>query len=202
MPSYKADISLKMDARKQSVYEYASRISQQANYTPNDGELRRIVEETLEGTLEYDDPTHWDIDQSGSLVVYSDDTFTITLPNATAVTRDNFTIAHEIGHYLLHALAGNIFNADNREKVISLEPYPLENLLLEENQNAIVFARYDSGQLEWEANWFAAAFLMPTSAVSDAITRYGTDITSIAAQFRVSPEVVKHRLQYYQDMNV
>lgn len=202
MAQYQANRSLRTRASKKSVYTYAANLSARLNYIPADGELRRIVEEDLRGRIVYDDPTHWDIEQSGSLIVNSDDTFEITLPNATAVTRDNFTIAHELGHFFLHALAGNIFSEDNSDSLMQLDEYSIADLGIDANADAIVFARYDTGELEWEANWFAAAFLIPTNALKEAKQRYSNDLASIAAHFRVSQEVVTHRLSYHNESNI
>ena len=71
--------------------------------------------------------------------------FTIYLPLNTSMERDRFTIAHELGHLFLH--------------------FPLVRL---RHPDATMIAtrwvddtREDQTRAEWEANWFAGAFLMP-----------------------------------------
>lgn len=96
--------------------------------------------------------------------------------------RQRFTIAHEIGHYILH-----------------------------EDNDAFVDAGYSinfrattgSGtpRQEREANWFAAALLMPRAQVVAAFqsceydpTRDDDDLRALAAQFGVSPQAMAIRL--------
>jgi len=42
-----------------------------------------------------------------SLAIHDDGTFTVYVPSRTSPRRDRFTIAHEIGHFLLHYLNGD-----------------------------------------------------------------------------------------------
>ncbi len=47
------------------------------------------------------EPNEYEIN-GGSLVVNEDGSFIINLPPFTSPLRDNFTIAHELGHYFIH----------------------------------------------------------------------------------------------------
>ena len=116
-------------------------------------------------------------DESGSLIATSFEDWTIYVSRHTSLTRDRFTIAHELGHLLLH-----------------LGP------IKEENPDAIMRATRwvdmedpEQKRAEWEANWFAAGFLMPSdqfkeifaeSGLSYAASRFG--VSSKAAEIRAS----------------
>ncbi len=79
------------------------------------------------------DPDYFE-QNGGSLTINEDGTFVIKLPPYTSPLRDNFTIAHELGHYFIHYLP---------------------------NKTKRVFYRFGNGIEEITANKFAAAFLMP-----------------------------------------
>ena len=86
-----------------------------------------------------------DEDQTDAIVVEPDESFVINLSSVTGALRDNFTIAHELGHLLLHwpkvkkANPGHGMRATRR---------------VDESDESLI-------RCEWEANWFASAFLMP-----------------------------------------
>lgn len=86
------------------------------------------------------------------MVVRSSTDFTIYLPTMTSPARDRFTIAHELGHLFLH--------------------YP--TLARDYPGQVMIATRWvddddpDQKRAEWEANWFAAAFLMPANAFTQA----------------------------------
>lgn len=71
---------------------------------------------------------------TGAIQVRGKNDFLIALSPLTAHRRSRFTIVHEVGHYMLHSQMGRI---------------------------PIQVRRDASGRVEWEANWFAAGFLMP-----------------------------------------
>ncbi len=88
-------------------------------------------------------------------------------PNRTA-----FTVAHELGHYFLHA------NKDTdvfyREQILNITEETSDN--------------------EKEANWFAASLLMP----SQLVKRYYSlthDVGILSTLFGVSPTAVYYRLK-------
>lgn len=98
---------------------------------------------------------------------YPNGTFEIRLPVASSSARDNFTIAHELGHYYLHKPA---------------------------NQKDFRFTRRGSNRQEWEANWFAAEFLMPADDFIEQAEKCGYDIYELARYFQVSPSAANVRL--------
>ena len=113
--------------------------------------------------------------QGGSIVVRSTDDFTITLSELTSAKRDRFTLAHELGHLFLH-----------------YEP------LLETSPNAVMRATRDKRagdpeheRAEWEANWFAAGFLMPKATFAKVASRMNN--AELATYFNVSDQAVEIR---------
>jgi len=96
--------------------------------------------------------------------------------------RQRFTIAHEIGHHVLHAkelLAGvHVDKGILRRDTISSE---------------------GSDRMEIEANAFASELLMPTAAVSEALGQdFDLDdskkVEQLAKRFKVSNAAMQHRL--------
>ena len=85
--------------------------------------------------------------------------------------RQRFTLAHELGHYFLHRESKQEFD-DN-----------------------YVFTRAEelSNPMEWEANQFAAEFLMPTEDFRDAIQSGTTQVSELAKFFSVSTMAVRIR---------
>lgn len=109
----------------------------------------------------------------GSLVVQpGGDVFEIRLSPVTSTLRDNFTIAHELGHLVLH--------------------YPLNTA----PTAPISYNRFGTNLFEIQANRFAAAFLMPADEFRSARTELSDDKYGIAARFGVSTSAVAIRQKY------
>jgi len=104
----------------------------------------------------------------GSIEVRGFGDFTICLSPFTSELRDRFTIAHELGHYFLHSLVGS---------------------------KKINIAREGSNPVEWEANWFATGFLVPSSSFKKAFDECGGDIWQLAARFKVSSQTIQLRIK-------
>jgi len=113
-----------------------------------------------------------------SIKVLSSNNFTIFLPLNTSGERDRFTIAHELGHLFLH--------------------YPLVQKLHGAHATMIATRWVDNTDLdlqrtEWEANWFAAAFLMPEADFERAYRKASGISLSVAARFGVTDKAVEVR---------
>lgn len=93
--------------------------------------------------------------------------------NEAPLRRFRFTIAHELGHWICHALEG----AD--PAVSYCRPVDLTEAA--------------DRSLEREANIFAAELLMPETAVRDAWVELG-EIDHVASRFDVSPSAMRWRL--------
>jgi len=83
---------------------------------------------------------------SESILVFSGQRFTIFLATNTHPLRDRFTIAHELGHFLIHYPVV----VDKHGTGVGMRA----TRFVDENNPELV-------RTEWEANWFAAALLMP-----------------------------------------
>jgi predicted transcriptional regulator len=92
-----------------------------------------------------------------SLVITPDGVLNIFLPEHTSPARDTFTVAHEIGHFVLHHEAGD-----------------------EEAR----YNRSGTDRAEVEANWFAASFLMPKERFVESCET--KPLHMVAREFRVS----------------
>jgi Zn-dependent peptidase ImmA (M78 family) len=112
---------------------------------------------------------------SGSIRVEAIGRFEIFLAAHTGPNRDRFTIAHELGHYVLHYV------------------YPKQNGIAIERLEA---QRYGSGPVEWEANWFAAGFLMPADQFAERYRARNGIIPLLSDEFGVSVEAARIRAQF------
>lgn len=108
--------------------------------------------------------------EGGSLTVAGEGDFDLYLSPTTGRLRDNFTIAHELGHYFLHTgeRAGTVPGT---------------------------FGRYGDTPEERQANRFAAALLMPKDRFLELARHYGDDKVALANCFTVSPRAAEVRLQ-------
>lgn len=110
---------------------------------------------------------------SGSIKIDDFRDFTITLANHTGPLRDRFTIAHELGHYMLHYLYPR-----------QVQQRPLTKVMAE---------RYGFGLSETEANVFAACFLMPEKEYRTEYKKLGGAHTELSIIFGVSTRASKLR---------
>ncbi len=104
-----------------------------------------------------------------SLIIRKKNDFSILLVPFDTSLRDNFTIAHELGHYFLH------YDAQTGEE----EP--------------ITFYRQGSNKEEWQANRFAAAFLMPKIVFEKKYKELSADKSLLSSFFRVSVHAIEIR---------
>ncbi|MGO8749156.1 MAG: ImmA/IrrE family metallo-endopeptidase [Thermoguttaceae bacterium] len=131
--------------------------------------MDKIVELTG-GTVEMaDDPSQQEAD-GGSLIIEGESDYTIYLSPYTTPLRDNFTIAHELGHFFLH-----FFLQEPRPEVPR------------------GFTRYGTGPIEWQANRFAAALLMPADLFREKHKAFQHDAFRLAGFFEVSHAAVEVR---------
>jgi hypothetical protein len=126
------------------------------------GDLSGLVSR-IGGKIEVGSPS--EIGEDGSLVSNGDGSFLIYLSPFTNELRDRFTIAHELGHLFLHANAG---------------------------KKPLKVARAGRDRPEWEANWFAAGFLMPEAEFRAQVAESHSH-AGVAAHFKVSTQAVRIR---------
>ena len=123
--------------------------------------------------------------EDDSLGLYSDgnvkkngDSFIINIPPNQPITRENFTIAHELGHLFLHM--GYLIDPDKWDKSDSIE-----------------FHRRGNSVTENQANEFAAAFLMPQAEYIKIMNQNTegnlVNVGNIANYFHVSVDAASYR---------
>lgn len=137
-------------------------------YSP--GEPLEPVVLKLGGDIRYAEGT----EGMGSLVV-EPGRFWIRMPRDTSLLRDRFSIAHLLGHYVLHYLYQN---QRNRRDIKYLKAH-----------------HYGADHAEFEANWFAAAFLMPADMFREKHRELSRDLFALADYFGVSPQVAQTRAE-------
>lgn len=152
---------------KNAVYAFAEELSIKARDSEDRLELANFVTE-FGGEIEYVEQETWST-VSGSLFVPDEESFLILLPKTTSRLRDNFTIAHELGHYFLHSEMGDKPIKANRD---------------------------GSDRCEWEANWFASAFLMPKAIINRRALKTAKEISSF---FDVSMRAAEIRMDNLSD---
>jgi Zn-dependent peptidase ImmA (M78 family) len=106
--------------------------------------------------------------------------FLITLNETDPLTRQRFTLAHELGHYMLHRdLVGNGVDDDCAYRSTQIGKY--HNTLIGSAE-------------ETEANKFAANLLMPKDLVNSEWEKTGATVQSLAELFQVSEQAMSIRL--------
>lgn len=166
---------------KADVHKFAESVAARLKFTHSDAIEPLVVR--LGGRIEYKTADLSSNQLPESIIVRATNDFTIFLPSITSVVRDRFTIAHELGHLFLHYLSAS---AGRKDVVMVATRW------VDENDKALQRA-------EWEANWFAAAFLMPMDAFSKAYKENGGSAELTAAQFGVSPKAAEIRAQSIRD---
>jgi hypothetical protein len=134
--------------------------------------LRRTVGK-FRGTIEtIQDPSDPE-KGGGSLVIYGPGNFVIWLSPYQSPLRANFTIGHELGHYILH------YKHDKKHE-----------------GGPVVFNRFGSDAYEWQANRFAASFLMPREEYRRYHEKFKGNPMLLAGHFGVSESAVEVRRRY------
>ena len=118
--------------------------------------------------------------KTGSIEIRSKNDFDVYIPLHTSPEQDRFTVAHELGHYVLHYL----WPAHKGERT------------------GMVYAdRYGHDRAEAEANWFASAYLMPRQKVKKLWEENTRSAGAFAAHFAVSTAAASHRLKRLNLLN-
>ena len=97
--------------------------------------------------------------------------------------RQRFSIAHEIGHYVLH-YKGKVFNKDETEKHVSFR----------DNASSLGFS-----VKEIEANFFASNLLMPEKKIREMYHDF--TLKEMAHFLNVSEIAMRHRLEFLGLLN-
>lgn len=122
-------------------------------------------------------------DDVSGLLVMEDGGAVIGVNKEHPTVRQRFTIAHELGHYMLHRGSSELF-IDKKYSAIFRD------------------TRSSSGEdrMEIQANLFAAAILMPSTLLEEEIEKNEIDLgndyalESLAQRFGVSVQALAYRL--------
>ncbi len=151
------------------IQEFAETISIKFGVTDFSGDedpLQNFIK-IIGGRIHYQDSTDFIGSESGSIEVIGRNNFDVYLSAFTGPLRDRFTLAHELGHYFIHSNQGTI---------------------------PIRASRKGAGPIETEANWFAAALLMPKEDFSSLAKSLNRDVHALAGHYQVSVRAVEVRL--------
>lgn len=136
-------------------------------YTGNSLNIEEVVSTFGDIQLLYEP---MEVNKSGSLTNI-DGKWIICVNENHNIKRQRFTIAHELGHYILH-----------KEKNV-------------EFVDTTFFRSDEMDSIEYHANEFAARLLMPELTVRDLIENQSIkNIGVLAEQFKVSSAAMKHRV--------
>ncbi len=160
---------------KSKVHEIAESVAEQLSFRPGDP-MEPLVSK-LGGRIALRSPIFGENQLSESIRVEPDSKFTIYVSSITSAERDRFTIAHELGHLFLHF--PQIKKTDPDAGMVATRWVSDTD---EEQRRA-----------EWEANWFAAAFLMPKVEFERAFRKRANDLRSVANYFGVSTHAAQVR---------
>ena len=154
---------------RKSIYEFAEYVAGQTK--DKNINIESLIDTDFGGKIEYQQYDDWLQTEEGSIIVRGHRDFTIFISNFTSSTRDRFTIAHELGHYVLHSQMGKIQGRAQRFTALGTKDL-----------------------VEYEADWFAAGFLMPTKKI-----KHFKSIYEIAWACNVSLEASRRRLSTLQE---
>ena len=163
-----------LNASKKAVYDFASNLREQMFDPLNKIDMFDIIKRIggkihVLSLFEY-------VHQSGSIFIHNRGNFDIIIPEFTSPIRDIFTLAHELGHYILHSEAGA--------------------------KSKLWANRYGSGPLEWEANWFAAAFLVPKTILEKLSSEKSLTPEMVSAFSGISHEAARIRVETFLHENI
>ncbi len=166
---------------KQFIHKLAESIAGELGFRPGD-DIFQLVKEKMGGNIVHRD--FWDLTETndGSIEVSDSGKINISLPSYVSDNRNRFTVAHELGHYFLHYCPK--MNNKKNNMVFKATRYT-------ENNN---------DRPEWEANWFSAAFLMPSAAFNERLGTTNNDINAVAEYFGVSQAAAKYHKEYLESI--
>lgn len=153
----------------ETIEAYAEEVAARYEFNPEWDDIRDFTQR-LGGSITVQPVIDLRHAESGSLVVDGNGRFRISLSPKTGRLRDNFTIAHELGHYFLHTGTP-------------------------EGTHPGSFGRYGDTPQERQANRFAAALLMPQARFRELTRQFGRNIPVLAGCFNVSPRAAEVRLE-------
>lgn len=163
------------NAAKAVIDNWAGEVAELLQFKP--GEILEPLILRLGGRIENLNP--FADDDTPSIVVENQQKFTIYLPVTTSPRRNRFTIAHELGHLLLHY---PMVTKANPEATMKATRWVNEADAVQQ-------------RAEWEANWFAAGFLMPAATFRARHAALRGQVDALADAFDVSKKAAELRIK-------
>lgn len=146
-----------------TITEYAR---QHGFYEGNKLNLKETISMFDDIKIEYVPMEHT---QSGQLK-YINDGWVISINSLHNEKRQRFTLAHELGHYILHKEKNSEF------------------------KDAVFFRNEVLDSMEYKANEFASELLMPESSVRNSVNEGIRNIGELSDLFGVSAAAMKYRI--------
>jgi hypothetical protein len=139
---------------------------------------------TKEFPAEVEAATRYDGDANEIVITLAEETYREL---EAGDTRARFTLAHEIGHAILHP-----------QELVRLSQIP-------HTQASLLRGRFATHQIcqdtEWQANAFSGALLMPAQVLRDLERTYGVlTINTVQERFAVGYQAAQKRLEVYRRM--
>ncbi len=161
-----------IDSHAGTIRTTIERAANDCKYIDNARRLLDLALEAIGGTCEIGEEPSIQETLGGSLVIRGMRDFTVYLSPYHFPMRDNFTIAHELGHFFLH-----FFLQKPKPKL------PLN------------FPRHGANSLiERQANRFAASLLMPADEFTQKYAEYAGDQWLLSGYFGVPCLQVRSRI--------
>ena len=131
-------------------------------FNNQDNTINSLVKD-LGGTINYIDDTRYPINYS--LTVNSNKDWSINTSFYLGLERSRASIMHEVGHFILHSKSGEIPG---------------------------VFPRFTTvpDRMEWEANWFSSAYLMPEARITE-------DFKNLDEKYKKLEDILSQLTGYY-----
>ncbi|MBF0138544.1 MAG: ImmA/IrrE family metallo-endopeptidase [Magnetococcus sp. DMHC-1] len=156
------------------IEDAAEAFAQEYSFDPQQHDIRGLVEK-LGGRLGLAETCDPMTQNGGAMSAWRGGDFIIYLPPFTGILRDNFTIAHEIGHLQLHV-----------PEYFKQHP----------DSDRVRVNRFGNDKPELQANRFAAALLMPAEIFTSIGVETGWDIPALSIQFSVSQPAAQFRADF------
>ncbi len=168
------------NASQSEIDKFAGDLFNRSSMKPGEG-VQTIIE-SVGGRVHSVDLAEWNRTQSGSIVFHGKEKsgnydFDVIIANFEGELRRRFTLAHELGHLLLHT-------KDGSEAIIA----PRFISAIDSPGNST-----DDTRAEWEANWFAAGFLMPEDLFRKQWKELNGSLYRMSAFFMVSEKAIEIR---------
>jgi hypothetical protein len=164
---YVAPVALSIG--RDAIFDIAEQLSTANGYSP-DCSLATLIVDRLRGEIVFNDQLN--LAQDATIYVEGIGDFKIELPCGLPVETERFCLAHELGHYFLHFFIPSMDN----EQMSPIRAFAAGEELA-----------------EYEANWFAAAFLLPKAIYTTKYNACAGDHAVLASYFQVPIQLSSNR---------